>query len=469
MFKKSLINVGVMSALGVVANSAMAGQGTLINNSSTNTVFAQESFYGTGTTATIAASNVSAASLSGLVANQTVSFTLSNATFPSCPNLYLTNNLTPATYAGTLGNSNKTCTYTVTAQVLEASGVTLQLGAFNMGGLSPSSLGSAVPTTVALASAFPGGAAADTTNTTRSLATGTAAVTFTVDATNANTAAIDILHSGQAKQWYIDSQLQAYGQLGTFTINAVAGANSDGTGAFTLGASDERQIVITGNAVSSLSSVWLQTGACTATPGSIAGTPSGGSVTISNVGLVVGTAYRVCGKANGTSLIVNGQIKGQGNVNYVARTTNTPGNVSITPKTVPQTPSNMVLMASNGTISNASVYVVGATSGYGSYLYATNPTGVTNNVFVSARTQNGTVAFGQLASTVAANSSLLITPQDINLAVGQTILQSAADRANVTLYTGDANVAGQPGATLTVTNLLLNPDGSVQSVISNQP
>jgi hypothetical protein len=176
-------------------------------------------------------------------------------------------------------------------------------------------------------------------------------------------------------------------------------------------------------------------------------TPSGNSVSVSfpttATSIAAGT-YNVYGLATGSTILDTGTF------NLSSTLALSTGSSLTGPTTV------VASTAYNGTVATVN-YAVGGSNGYASYLYVTNRSLAAAPVLISVRPQNGTGPFsGTLVSSLAANSSALISGPQIDTALGTSLFTNAGQRSNLRILVGTTSAA--------VTGLLLNPSGDVTDI-----
>ncbi len=364
----------------------------------------------------------------------------SGVTFTSTPSVTPDGtNFTAATVAGGGAGSN-TLTINVT-KANTANAGTVTLGAFNVTGAT--ALASATATgkfeVTAQASGFTQATAVnDTTADKADLAmSGSQLAAPTV---TANAVTIDVTSPSNGTNYVAAGNTVAgSGYIGSVAVSDNTYRNAANTAAYAFTATTGTAVVA-GN-YTGISSAYAVTpaAACatTAPNGSTAGTIAGSNLTFS--GLTLADTYGICLIPNGTTL-----LNAFSNMTVTAEqdSSSTPGATNLGP------------ISYNGTALTFG-YVTSAASGYNNYIRISNPSSSAARLIVTVTRDDGTTASGVLNTAQGANTAQLYTPAQINAAVGTNIINAATDRAQVIVLSP---------AAITGSNLMFNPDGTVDKM-----
>lgn len=429
MKKRNLVLASaVASALALAAGAAQAG--TL---SGTPTNYATQAVTAANNVVTVAAGSVVYTLTGTASVGTTVTMTLpSGMTFNVPPAVTCAGGTLACAASVTAGGAGQNyVTYTVTGA--GAATDTITYGGFSVNGAS--ALATAGASLKVTASSI-GGDAGDTDPTTGTASTlGFAAMTSANGLTVTevvNDLTVDISNYNGTKY----SSGTAWGSSGSVNVAPTGGTvGANGVTAYAFPTGSAISAVVSGN-FGSMTSFWLDTAACAATPGtgtSMTGTLTGNSATFN--GLVSGTTYNVCHVSNGTSVI---QVSNPVSVN--ATVSNSVGSKS----------------ASLGTITYGGTsafvnYYVGNGAGYAMYLQVSNQSSAASKVIAVVNMADGTIKTGMLESAMPANTTKLYTVADINTATGAS-LNSETARGNLTILSNGS---------IKATNFMLNPGNTV--------
>ncbi len=458
----------LMSLSAVVSTSALAA--LTIGNTGVTTTYAREQFpSATYVTTAAGAVTVFATAASDVAVGSQISFTLSAGSFTTAPSIVSSGAVTTATFggtitlstAGTLSSNNTVVTFTATTQNTAAA--TFALGGFSIAGIGSTLSGSsAITVSVAATNSANAGNAFTAVATTVASSTVSSAYVF-----SASTApSIDVANGGNGQVFRSGTSNVSFATIGVFTPTDTARQLYDNTTTYTPNISssgDTRTVTVTApSGWGGLSTYIAPTGsscAATAPTGSATGTISGTTATYTGLTTASASTNNICIVNNGSAQISSQTFSAVATGAYVARTL---GLVSITGTGTASTSANLAAPAYNGATPITLSYVFGNVPGYFSAVRVTNTASTTGNVFGVLTTDAGVAKSGVISSNLAAGTSVVLTMEQVDAALGgSTSLTAAAPRGRLLVVptSSSATVQGYIG-TSTSLNQILGANGT---------